>query len=857
MFKKVLKIVGILILVLVIALVSIPYLFQGKIKEMIAETINKNVDATVSFAEVDLSLLKSFPQANVTVAKLAVINKAPFAGDTLVYLSELNLKMSVKELFKDKKEGMNIESISSKNGLINIIFDENGQGNFDIAIKEASEKNGSDSDPLKLNIQEYDFKNIQFKYADRKAKIKMVIDSLNHAGNGDFSTNKLDLNTHSTAVVSLEMDKMKYLNKINLKLDAVLGIDLANSTYTFKKNTGMINDLPLTFDGTIKILEEGQQYDLTFKTPTTSFKNFLGLVPSAYSGSLENVQTSGDFSVIGEAKGIYSDTTVPKFNIAIASNNASFKYPDLPKTVQDIVIDTKIINETGILNDTYVNLDNLSFRIDQDVFNAKAKIKNITENAIIDADFKGTINLANITRAYPVKLDKPLTGILKADVKTAFDMESVEKSQYEKMKNSGTMSLSDFKYIDENNKPLNIHNAAIEFTTTRINLKELSASTGRTDLKVSGVLENLLGFILKDQQLKGDFVLNSNQFAIADFMTKDTSPEASKSSEAVKIPAFLDCTVIAKANTVLYDNLVLRDVSGKMTIKDQSVVLDNIKTSIFGGVIVANGSVSTKTAVPTFTMDLGLNSVSIQETFTQLEMLEKIAPIAGVIQGKLNSKIKLAGNLDSKEMTPNLQTLTGDLTAQLLSTTVNQKNSAVLNKLDDALKFIDLNKLNLNDVRAAITFDHGAVIVKPIALKYQDIAINVGGEHGFDQSMKYNVLFDVPAKYLGTEANKVLAQLSATDAAKIKNIPINAIISGNFSNPKVSTDMQQAVTTLATQLVQIQKDKLIKQGTSALENLIKGNPKDTTSTGEPTKNETIKNQAQDILKDIFKKKKQP
>ena len=855
MLKKVLKGLAIFILVILIALISIPYLFQGKIKEMIAETINKNVDATVSFADVDLSLIKSFPQANVSIANLSIINKAPFAGDTLVYLGELNLKMSIKELFKDKNEGMNIQSISSKNGLINIIFDENGVGNFDIAIKDESDKNKSDNNPLKLNIQEYDFKNLRFQYADRKSKIKMVIDSLNHSGNGDFSTNKLDLNTHSTAVVSFEMDKMKYLNNVNLKLDAVLGIDLANNTYTFKQNTGLINDLPLTFDGTIKILEEGQQYDLTFKTPTTSFKNFLGLIPSAYSGSLEKVQTSGDFSVIGEANGIYSDTTVPKFNIAIASNNASFKYPDLPKSVQNIIIDTKIINETGILNDTYVNLDNLSFQIDQDIFNAKAKIKNITENPIIDADLKGTINLANITRAYPVKLDKPLTGILKADVQTAFDMESVEKSQYEKMKNSGTMSLSDFKYVDENNKPLNIHNAAIEFTTTRINLKELSASTGRTDLKVSGVLENLLGFILKDQKLKGDFILNSNQFAVSDFMTKDTSPEASKSSEAVKIPAFLDCTVTAKANTVLYDNLVLRDVSGKMTIRDQSVILDNIKSSIFGGAIVVNGSVSTKTAVPTFTMDLGLNSVSIQETFTQLEMLEKIAPIAGVIHGKLNSKINLSGNLDSKEMTPNLQTLKGNLTAQLLSTTVNQKTSPVLNRLDEALKFIDLNKLNLNDLRAALTFNNGAVVIQPIALKYQDIGINVGGEHSFDQTMKYNVKLDVPAKYLGTEANKLLAKLSATDAAKIKNIPINAILSGSFSNPKVSTDMQQAVTSLVTQLVQVQKDKLITQGTSALEGLLNGTPKDTTKTEQPTKNEVIKNQAESILKDIFKKKK--
>lgn len=854
MLKKVLKITGIIVALLLVALVSIPFLFQDKIKEMITETINKNVDAKVSFADVNLSLFKSFPQANISVDKLSIINKAPFEGDTLVYLNELNLRMSVKELFKDKNQGMNIESISSSNGLINIIFDENGVGNFDIALKDDMPANASESDPLNLNIQEYDFKNLRFQYSDRKSKIKMVIDSLNHSGYGDFSNDKLDLDTKSTAVVSLDMDKVNYINKVNLKLDAVLGIDLANSTYTFKENTAMINELPLQFNGFIKMIDEGQQYDLTFKTPTSSFKNFLGLVPSAYAGSLENVQTSGDFSVVGGANGIYSDTTVPKFNLAVASNNASFKYPDLPKSIQNIVIDMKIINDSGILNDTYVNLDNLSFKIDQDVFNAKAVVKNITENPLVDADLRGTINLANLTKAYPVKLDKPLTGILKADLKTAFDMKSVEESKYEQMRNSGTMSLANFKYIDDNNKALNIHNAAIEFTTTKINLRELSASTGKTDIKVNGVLENLLGFLLKDQQLKGNFNLSSNQFAVSDFMTADTSTETSKSSEAVKIPAFLDCTVSAKANTVLYDNLVLKDVSGIMKIKDQAVTLDNLKTSIFGGNIIANGSVSTKSAVPTFKMDLALNSVSIQETFTKLEMLEKIAPIAGVIQGKLNSKINLGGTLDSKEMTPNLQTMTGDLTAQLLSTTINQNNSTVLQKFDDALKFIDLSKINLNDLRAAVTFNNGAVVVKPIALKYQDIAINLGGEHGFDQSMKYNVKLDVPAKYLGTEANKIIASLSATEASKIKNIPINALITGNFSNPKISTDLQQAASALATQLIQIQKDKLVKQGTSALEQIIKGNPKDSTKTDQPTKNQEIKNQAQSILKDILKKK---
>ena len=110
------------------------------------------------------------------------------------------------------------------------------------------------------------------------------------------------------------------------------------------------------------------------------------------------------------------------------------------------MIDTHIINETGAMNDTYVNLNKLSFAIDQDVFNAKANIRNIATNALVDAELKGIINLANVTKAYPVKLDKPLTGILKADVKTKFDMQSVEKSQYQNIQNSGTISLTGFNY---------------------------------------------------------------------------------------------------------------------------------------------------------------------------------------------------------------------------------------------------------------------------------------------------------------------------------------------------------------------------------------------------------------------------
>ena len=762
--------------------------------------------------------------------------------------------MSIKELFKGDNEPMNIDGISSKNGLINIIFNKDGVGNFDIALKDKGKEDDSKSKPLSLKIKEYSVENFKFKYYDEKSKIKMVLDSINHEGTGDFAASKLDLVTKTTTKVSLDMDKVNYMNNVAVSLDAILGIDLENSKYTFKENKAKINELPLEFDGYIQMVDAGQNYDLTFKTPTSSFKNFLGLIPAKYSSNLKEVKTNGDFTVSGFAKGQLSDTTVPKFSIAIASNNASFQYPNLPKSVQKIIIDTKIINETGLMNDTYVNLDKLSFQIDQDVFNAKANIRNIATNALVNAALKGTINLGNLTKAYPVKLDKPLTGILKADVTTEFDMQSVEKSDYARIKNAGTIDLTGFNYTDENGKTMKINRALVSFDPSRVNLKQFNATTGKSDLAVNGVLENFYGFAFKNQELKGNFNLSSNQLAVNDFMTTETAAKKdTKASEPMKIPAFLNCSLTAKANTVLYDNLTLKEVSGKIIIKDQKVTIQNGKTNIFGGSIGFNGDVSTKEKISKFNMDLGLNGVDIAQTFTQLDMMKKIAPIAGVINGKLNSKIKVSGNMKDKEMTPDLNSLSGDLLGQLLSTTVNANNSTMLTALDDKLNFVDLKKLNLNDLKAALTFKDGKVTIKPLDIKYQDIKVTFGGTHGFDQNMNYNVKLDVPAKYLGTEANALLAKLSPADAKKVENVPINAILTGNFSNPKVSTDMKQATTALVTSLVKQQKDKLVNQGANSVKDIINNN----TKSKDTTKTKNTVNQAKDLLNGLFNKKKTP
>lgn len=861
MLSKILKIIGSILILLAVSLFAIPYFFKDQIKAKVTTAINKKFDAKISFEDADLSLFKNFPNANVTLYQLEIINKSPFEGDTLVSIEEINLKMSIAELFKGKDEDMDIQGITTKNGMINILFNKDGLGNYDIAIK--NEETNATSKPLVLNIQKYEIENFKFKYFDESSKIKMIIDSINHEGTGDFAASKLDLVTKTTAKITLDMNKVNYMQNIPITLDAVLAIDLEKSKYTFKENKVLINQLPLELNGFIQLVDAGQDYDLTFKTPTSSFKNFLGIIPAVYAANLDNVKTTGDFTVVGFAKGFYSDTTVPKFNIDIASNNASVHYPNLPKSVQNIMINSQIINETGILNDTYVNLDKLSFSIDKDVFNAKANIRNITKNAIVDAVLKGTINLANVSKAYPIELKKPLSGILKADVTTKFDMLSVEKSQYENIKNAGTMSLSGFQYADENGKTINISNALIQFNPSQVNLKQFAATIGKSDISVTGVLENFYGFIFRNQELKGNFNLNSNQLAVSDFMTTEEVGKTDIKTEAMKIPSFLNCSLTAKANTVLYDNLTLKNVYGKLIVKDEKLTMENIKTSIFDGMIGLNGAISTKGKVPTFDMDLSLKQVDIAKSFTQLDLLKKLAPLAGIINGKLNSTIKLNGNLDATAMKPDLKTVTGDLLGQLLSTNLNPTNSTLLKALGSNLKFIDVSKINLNNLKASISFQDGMVTVSPFDINYKDIKATIEGNHGFDQSMNYNIKFNVPATYLGAEANSLISKLSQNDTAKLESIPVNAFLTGNFTNPKITTDIKTAITNLTNQLIQQQKKRLIKQGTSALTDLINkkstdSSRTDTTISKQEVKEkltQEVKTKAKELLNGFFNKRK--
>ncbi|APZ46896.1 hypothetical protein BW723_11645 [Polaribacter reichenbachii] len=851
--KRILKWSLITLLVLIIGLFSIPFLFKDKIVEMVSNTINNNINATVTFKETDLSLFRNFPLASINVNDIVVANKAEFKGDTLFKAESLDFSMKITELFKKADETIELNSIATKNGQVNIIFNEQNVGNYDIAIETEETSTTTNNNSFSFDIQEYELENMEFNYIDRSSDLKLQLKNINHQGNGNFAEDVLDLDTKTEAILSLDMANTNYLHDVAISLDAVLGIDLKNSKYTFKENTGYINQLPLNFDGYIQLVDENQLYDINFKTPTSEFKNLLALLPKQYSGNLNAIKTEGNFDLNGTVKGILSQDKIPAFNISFSSKNAMFKYDDLPKAVKNINIDAKVINKTGLTKDTYVNIDQLTFKIDEDVFATNGSIANLTTNPNVNLSAKGKINLENIGKVYPAPADLDLAGILNADVSTSFDMNSVEKGLYKNIKNTGTISVNNFKY--DGNDVANafiINKTEVSFNTNTIKLNEFDAKTGNSDISVRGNLDNFYGFLFNKEVLKGNFNLNSNNFKVADFLTESTSTEETNTQNSqLKIPAFLDCKFVANAKNVVYDDINLKNVSGTIYVKDEAVNLQNLKTDVFGGKIGFDGNVSTKGATSTFDIDLKLNQLSVAQSFSNLEMLKSIAPIANTIQGNFNSTIKVAGNLN-EDMTPNLKTITGDLFGKLLDPKLNASNSKVLSLLSNKVSFLDADKLNLDGINAYLSFENGTVNVKPIPLKYKDIGIEISGNHSFDQSINYNIMFDVPVKYLGSEVTSLLAKLSPKDAAEVKSVPVKANLTGSFTSPNFSTNIKDATSNLINDLVEKQKQSLLNQGKNKLNSLlnINKNDKDSTETKENT-TDKIKG----VLGNLFSKKK--
>ncbi len=402
--KKVLIGFGALLIILIAAAAILPVVFKDDIKVAIDRAIAKSVNADVVFDvnNFSLTIFRNFPNITAQIKELGVFNRAPFEGQHLFVVDQLDVEINLSDVLFGST--LRLKGITLINPQINVSVLADGRANYDIAIPSTDTLTSAPvSSEFSFGIDHWEIINGRLVYDDASIPYFLSLKGLNHTGSGDFTQDVFDLRTHTLAdSVSTSMGTMQFLKDKRAEADAVISISDNFSTFTFKENTVKINDFVLSFDGWFKMNPSDYGMDIKFKSPANSFKSLLSLVPGIYTKDFKTLETKGELSFAGLVKGTYNEKEMPAFQVNLLVKDAMFKYPDLPTAITNINMDLLVDNTDGIIDHTVVNLKKLHLDFGSNPVDARILIENL-KNYRMDATVAAKLNLGELAKMFPME----------------------------------------------------------------------------------------------------------------------------------------------------------------------------------------------------------------------------------------------------------------------------------------------------------------------------------------------------------------------------------------------------------------------------------------------------------------------
>ncbi|HMH21775.1 MAG TPA: AsmA-like C-terminal region-containing protein [Puia sp.] len=808
MLKKTLKIAGIILLLLLIFAFSAPFLFRGKIVSIVKTQINKNLNARVDFSDVDISLFRHFPRLAVGLDSLQVVGNGEFSTDTLISAKQIDVSLDLLSVISGNN--MKIHSIHVEQPRIHAIVHKNGHANWQITKPDPGAKDNVSTAPksFSMQLQKYSISDAYISYADESANMSCEIAGLSHEGSGDFTSDLFTLQTKTnTVTLSFRYGSIPYIVNAKAVVNASFQVDNKSGKYSFNVNEMSVNDLKLNTEGFFQIVNDSSyNMDIKFNAPSADFKSVLSMIPALYRKDFASIRTSGETALSGSVKGLYDSRHIPSYHIKLDVKNGSFQYSDLPKPVKNINVSLAVDNPDGVTDHTVVNIARGHLEMDEAPFDFRLLLKTPVSDPYIDVAAKGRLDLARVSEMVKLENGAHLTGLLNADVNARGNLSAIQKQQADRFNAAGNIDLSDFLYAS-NSYPggIRLSSMKLAFTPRNVTLSELVGEYLKTSFNADGVINNLLAYMLKNQPLDGSLNVKADQMNLNDWMgsmPSDTATAArtagTPASAPFAVPAHINFVINAGVDKLHYDNLDMQNVSGGLRLADETVKLVNVKADALDGSMLINGSYSTRNDKrrPEIAMSYDVKNLDIQKTFYAFNTVQKLMPAGKFIDGKLNSQMSMNGRMGDN-MQPDLTTLAGD--GSLVVADGMVKNFEPLDKLAQTLNLSQLRSMAIKDIKTYFSFKNGKVVVDPFNVKAKDIDMEIGGSHGFDQSLDYVIAMKVPRAMLGDQANSLVNSSVAQVNSKAVPVKMSDMVSlsvkmgGTIANPLLRTDLKEAL----------------------------------------------------------------
>jgi hypothetical protein len=532
---------------------------------------------------------------------------------------------------------------------------------------------------------------------------------------------------------------------------------------------------------------------------------------------------------------------MPQFDVALNVKNAMFRYPSLPASVDNINISAFVKNPGGNIDATTIKVSPFNFVLAGNPFSLTADVKTPVSDLDFNVAAKGKLDLGKIKDVYPLE-DMNLNGVVDADMSLQGRMSYVEKEQYDQVKASGNLQLSDMKLQMTDFPDVNIKQSTFAFTPRYLELSKTTINVGENDITLDSRFENYLGFVFQGSTIAGTLNISSNKINLNDFMTDseaatsaapaetttdESAVEGDNAGGIIRVPHNIDFKMNANLKQVLFGKMSFSDVKGLLVVKDCKVDMSNLSLNTMGGNVVVNGSYATpEVGDPMLDAGFALNNIGFAEAYRDLDMVKKLAPIFDGLKGNFSGSIKVDALLD-ENMSPIMSSVDGS--GSLSTKDLSLSGVTVIDQVATIVNKPELKNIKAKDLKIDFTIKDGRVTTKPFDLKLGDYTMNLSGSTGLDQTIDYRGKITLPA--------------SAGNISKLGTVDMT--IGGTFTSPKVGIDMESLAKQAAQQAIKGLGEKLLGTGNKE--------QSDSTSTTTANKTDKAKETVGKVL-DLFKKK---
>ena len=597
---------GIFLVLFVIAAVTLPIVFKKQILEAVKSAANEQLNATVNFEDVSLSLIWTFPNFSLGLKKLTVTGKEEFDSLKLADIENISLRLNLWKVMGGDYE-VNGVVIDKPKFYVKVL--NNGKANYDIMKPDTStakkEETTAEATDFKARLRYYAINNADIIYDDAPGDMYVKIINLTHKGNGDLSASEFEFFTKTTIdEITVKMGGIPYLNrtKVDAKVDLGIAMDSDKMSIKLMENTIKLNALELKADGGIVMKGDDMTFEkLTLSTPNTAFASVLSMIPAAFTKDFANVKTKGSFSFSANVNGLYNAKSYPAFLVDLSVSDGEFQYPDLPMAVTNINTAISVKSPGSDLDRMTVDITKFHIKLGNNPFDATLKLKTPMSDPDIDTKINGKIDLAELAKAFPMEGVSSMKGIIDANLQAKTKMSYVDKKEYDKVDMKGLLGIAGFVYIAEGTPNVMIKNMKMEFTPNNVNLEDFEVTIGKSDIKASGKLDNILSYFSRDKIMMGSLIVRSNLLDLDELMGTGGDSTATDEQAATNM---VDTTTAASSSEVFdrwdfaadfqckqmkYDVYDIRNMAAKGSFSPSRAKMENFEMLIGKVDIKADG----------------------------------------------------------------------------------------------------------------------------------------------------------------------------------------------------------------------------------------------------------------------------